>query len=301
MQTNFENDIPKDLALRAWDCLSHDPRGRGQRALADYKNNLEGDYAELLKHADTDEKKALLETEFARFRSGYSKRYTDWLHSVTRCMSSFIVGPSNFPVDRARKYSRWEHNRSMALHEFRKRAMAAILRTLHPELRPIMSGDQDAAERLGVKIRDAEAFQLQMKEANRYFKKKGSLEGFEAPEWFLEKAASHLRFTHGDKPFPSFSTTNNNANIKRMKGRLEAITSNQAKANSTAQGDKARLEDCPAENRVKIFFPDKPEREVRELLKSRGFRWAPTVGAWQAYRNPSALQTARQVAVVPEA
>src|SRR5581483_8943943 len=147
--------------------------------------------------------------------------------------------------------SRWEHNRSMALHEFRKRAMAAILRTLHPELRPIMSGDQDAAERLGVKIRDAEAFQLQMKEANRYFKKKGSLEGFEAPEWFLEKAASHLRFTHGDKPFPSFSTTNNNANIKRMKGRLEAITSNQAKANSTAQGDKARLEDCPAENRVK--------------------------------------------------
>lgn len=301
MQANFENDIPKDLALRAFDNVSHDPRGRGQRALDDYKNTLEGDYDGLLKHADTDEKKALLENEFSRFRAGYGKRYAAWLHSASRCMSSFVVGPSKFPVDRARKYSRWEHNRSMALHEFRKRALAAIVRTLHPELRPIMAGDQNAVERLRQKIQEAEAFQIQMKEANKYFKQKGSLEGFAAPEWFLQKAASHLRFTHGEKPFPSFATTNNNANIRRMKQRLEAISRDQAKENTTAQGGRARVEDCPADNRVRIFFPGKPAEEVRALLKSRGFRWSPTVGAWQAYRNPYAIQTARQVAGVPEA
>jgi hypothetical protein len=298
MQTNFENDIPKDLALRAFDNVSHDPGGRGQRALADYKNTLEGDYAELLKQADTDEKRELLEKEFSRFRSGYSKRYTAWLHSASRCMSSFVTGPSNFPVDRARKYSRWEHNRSMALHEFRKRALASIVKTLHPELRPIMAGDGDAVERLRQKIREAEAFQKQMKEANKYYKRKGSLEGFEGPEWLLQKAASHLRFTHGEKPFPSFASTNTSANIRRMKQRLEAISRDRAKEKTTAQGETAKVEDCPAENRVRIFFPGKPAQEIRTHLKKSGFRWSPTIGAWQAYRNPWALETARKLAGV---
>ena len=61
MQNDFEKDVPKDLALRAFDNVSHDPRGRGERALSDYRNTLEGDYADLLTHANTDEKKAQLE------------------------------------------------------------------------------------------------------------------------------------------------------------------------------------------------------------------------------------------------
>lgn len=30
MQNDFEKDVPKDLALRAFDNVSHDPRGRGR-------------------------------------------------------------------------------------------------------------------------------------------------------------------------------------------------------------------------------------------------------------------------------
>ena len=29
----------------------------------------------------------------------------------------------------------------------------------------------------------------------------------------------------------------------------------------------------------------KPEPEVRDILKSNGFRWAPSVGAWQRQLN----------------
>jgi hypothetical protein len=35
------------------------------------------------------------------------------------------------------------------------------------------------------------------------------------------------------------------------------------------------------DNRVQIVFPGKPSSEVRARLKAHGFRWAPSVGAWQ--------------------
>jgi hypothetical protein len=34
-----------------------------------------------------------------------------------------------------------------------------------------------------------------------------------------------------------------------------------------------------------IFFPGKPDEKTRDSLKSSGFRWSPSSGAWQAYRN----------------
>ena len=33
--------------------------------------------------------------------------------------------------------------------------------------------------------------------------------------------------------------------------------------------------------RYQIIFDGKPEPEVRDLLKSNGFKWAPSQGAWQ--------------------
>lgn len=34
-------------------------------------------------------------------------------------------------------------------------------------------------------------------------------------------------------------------------------------------------------DRVQIIFPDRPSDDERRILKSRAFRWAPSVGAWQ--------------------
>jgi hypothetical protein len=39
------------------------------------------------------------------------------------------------------------------------------------------------------------------------------------------------------------------------------------------------------EHRLQIEFPGKPEAAIITRLKQRGFRWAPSVGAWQRQRS----------------
>jgi Domain of unknown function (DUF3560) len=51
-----------------------------------------------------------------------------------------------------------------------------------------------------------------------------------------------------------------------------------------------------SENRVRIYFPGKPSEALRSLLKSRGFRWSPSEGAWQRMAGENAWWNAREIA-----
>ena len=47
--------------------------------------------------------------------------------------------------------------------------------------------------------------------------------------------------------------------------------------------------------RVQFFFDDKPDDETRVLLKSHGFRWAPSQNAWQRQLTRAGQSAARAV------
>ena len=47
--------------------------------------------------------------------------------------------------------------------------------------------------------------------------------------------------------------------------------------------------------RVQIIFPDKPSADERAILKGRGFRWAPSVGAWQRQLTQNGVWAAEAV------
>lgn len=54
-------------------------------------------------------------------------------------------------------------------------------------------------------------------------------------------------------------------------------------------------------NRLQIFFDGKPGDSMRDILKSRGFRWAPSVKAWQRQLNNNAMAAAKKVLAEREA
>jgi hypothetical protein len=49
-------------------------------------------------------------------------------------------------------------------------------------------------------------------------------------------------------------------------------------------------------NRIQLFTPGKPGPSTRAKLKGRGFRWAPSEGAWQRHLNDSGRAAARMIA-----
>jgi hypothetical protein len=92
---------------------------------------------------------------------------------------------------------------------------------------------------------------------------------------------------------PSYVITNNGAELRRLQGRLKVLTERAetpAPAPLEAEGGVRVVEE---ENRVRIYFPGKPDEAVRATLKSHGFKWAPSAGAWQRMASPDAWYWAR--------
>jgi hypothetical protein len=305
MTTEFVNDIPLSLAYSAHAGSSFVPDQRATQVRDGYAQTLQSLYDELSKHATTDDLRLTLGVEFARFRDGYRKRYLAYLASQSRTYSVMISGPSNFPVRRMEKRNMVVDKRRNELVDFLPRAKDAILKALHPEWRPIMAGDSDAVQRLQSKITEAEECQTRMRAANaaiRKHKKAGADAQAAAlvALGFRESIARELLTPDFCQRigFADYQLTNNNANIRRMRERLEGISRNQAAEETVTAGENARVEDCPADNRVRLFFPGKPSDAIRSDLKSSGFRWSPTIGAWQAYRHAHTIAKAHALAGV---
>ena len=92
----------------------------------------------------------------------------------------------------------------------------------------------------------------------------------------------------------AYRTTNSSANIRTVKQRIEHLLRTAAKPVQAAEthGDVTIVEE---DNRVQIRFPGKPSDSVRAELKSHGFRWAPSNGAWQRMASSNAWYWARQI------
>ena len=48
-------------------------------------------------------------------------------------------------------------------------------------------------------------------------------------------------------------------------------------------------------NGLEIYFDGKPDENVRNILKSEGFRWAPSQGAWQRQLTVNGQRSAARV------
>lgn len=235
-----------------------------------------------------------------------NRRESESLHDRAHRMASVI--PFGQPVlvghhseGRDRRYRSRIQNTYGKSFEAQEKADYYARRAASVGTAGIASEDPDATEKLSDKLAKLETLQERMRAANKVVKRKKLADAEKiaqlTEQGFSPEAAAELLKPDfcGRIGFPDYALTNNNANIRRIKGRIEHLARVQSQPETEQENESTgiRLEDSPSDNRVRLFFPGKPSEEIRTKLKSNGFRWSPTIGAWQAYRNYHSMELAK--------
>lgn len=218
----------------------------------------------------------------------YSRRMADYYNKEssigTRCPSVMISGGSNFPVRKKEKQvAAWEAN-----HQFYQETQAILsrIRSIAAGKDIIQSDDPDALQKLQAKLEKRQQLQGKMKAANAAIRLKDTFAGDEklSELGFSAEEIQQLRTPDfcGRVGYPSYALSNNNAEIRRLTARIKKLEEvKTAPAAEPEQHDGFRVVENPEAMRLQIIFEDKPDADTRALLKSEGFRWAPSQGAWQ--------------------
>lgn len=146
----------------------------------------------------------------------------------------------------------------------------------------IFSDDPEAMNKLQEKLKSLEDNQAFMKAVNKCIKKKDK-EGFLALPHATVELWEKINAPNvmGVIGFASYSLRNNNANIKRIKGRIRQLQRQQVGEPFNEIINGVHIFENREANRLQLLFNSKPSFEVRKKLKKGGFRWSPHEGAWQ--------------------
>lgn len=223
------------------------------------------------------------------------------------CPSVMITGSSNFPVRKKEKQNEaqskhWsEYGSIMAgdikdVYYYNKIANMLTNSTIY-------SNDALAIEKLQNKLVDLEESQLNMKKANAHYRKQGTMKGFED---ITDEAAAALDdkinkgYSWDKQPYPSYHLTNNNGSIKQVKDRIAELTALKERAakpieNKYIHVDGLQVVENAELMRIQLLFDNKPSEEERAILKSHGFKWAPSQSAWQRQLTVNAIYATKTV------
>lgn len=226
----------------------------------------------------------------------YARKLADNLNERNaidaRVPSILISGGGNFPVAKKHKQNAARDRNYGEYAEIEK-----LLDKIRSTGRGGISADDDlAVEKLTKKLEGMESQQTMMKAVNAYYRKHKTLEGCpELTEVQIEKLKADMSrdWRKDPVPFPSYLLTNNNANMRRVRQRIEELSNRSEFAGWTFPGGEAKINE--AENRLQLLFDEKPDADQRQELKQAGFKWAPSQGAWQRQLNENAIRAAARL------
>lgn len=167
--------------------------------------------------------------------------------------------------------------------------------------RAISSDDPAAVLKLTAELAKCKAEQDEMKRVNAIIRK--LTRGGKSPTGEILAAEANIPLRRasglllpdfaGRIGYPDYKLKNNGANIRRIEQRIAALKKQAAKAAASpveveVTESGVKIERNREDNRLRLFFGGKPAPAIIAALKANGFRWSPTIGAWQRQMSPGA-------------
>lgn len=215
--------------------------------------------------------------------------------------SVMISGAGNYNINK--------HNKQMASwgknYQYYEDSVLAIenkIRGFGGSGAEVIRGDEeDALEKLEEKLEYMKYWHQVMVEVNKYYRKNKTIEGFEGAEpdeiERIKKAlATMQQLGMHDVPYPSYALTNDNQNIKRIEGRITELKRLKGNDGLQEENDIYKLWTDKQDMRIRISFEmGKPDQEIIDMLKGKGFKWSRTNSAWQRQLTDNAIYATKQL------
>lgn len=293
-------EINENTARRAKAAYSFSEYTPGS-ATAEYKRAVDkaAEIAERQKKAVDEEYHEKIDRILDAYARKLAQNINEGNAITARVPSVMIAGPSNFPV-RAKEKQNAAQDKNMQEYQ--------LIQGLLDKIRSIGMGgisadDPRAIQKLQRQLDNRTEMQETFKAVNAYYRKNKTLEG--CPDLTKEQAQSLMEDMQNryfgraaSKPYESYVLSNNSAEIRRIKNRIEKLKHREEVVLVGWEFDGGNAKINKEDNRLQIFFDDKPDADVRAELKRNGFRWAPSAGAWQRQLNANAFYAADHIEAI---
>lgn len=269
--------INEDLAKRAKENMSFDDYKEGS-ATQEYNrvvDNMTQKINEVKEQVKDDNEKI---NQLDHLLTKFKKDYANWINKHNANGSShvswMISGRGNYNMN---KHNKWEAREGKLWTEYNDiMSIDDKIDKIVYSKKIIKSTDKDALEKLREKLEQEQKQHDEMVNYNKQARKENK------------------------EVYQAYMLSNSNQRIKNIKDRIAQLERleelKETQGNTEIEINGIKIVDNLEANRVQMIFPDKPREEVRKILKSNGFRWKPTAGAWQRNRGRFSLDKAKNIA-----
>lgn len=229
-----------------------------------------------------------------------ARQQSDSVYKQARSMSSCI--PFGQPILVGHHSERRDRNFRNRIHNTYGKSFALSDKASYYEGKAasigsggISSDDPEAIQKLKAELTDCEALQLRMKKTNACIRK-NDREGLKALGYSDQGIENLFKPDFcGRIGFAAYQLSNNNANIRRIKIRIQELEKLAQREDKEEEGNGYSYREDTVENRVMFIFEGKPDEATRDVLKKHVFKWSPSRGAWVRQLNNAGLYAAKQI------
>jgi len=294
-------DISYNLAYDAHRGTSFSPEKRAKQAQEGYVEDVNSLIETLTKLATSDEQKKILSEQVQRYKEGYIKHYNALLSAKSRVLSPMITGPSNFPTARNEKANNTEHKRSVEFTDWIGKAESiaikaiknaapqeqkdaekwnSIKKNIDNDLRTIIGIDNGTE-----KGYDRRLFVSGLSRFINTMARNGQKED-------VQKSLDYIREVQSNLDKPIFA--DNNSIWKLPETTFDKKVELEKQFN-IPEYNGLKIENNTDDERLRLFFDEKPTPEIIYELKHSGWKWSPFNKAWQRQNTENAVREAKRI------
>lgn len=265
------------LSYRAFYWTSHDPAGRGLRTLIDCDKELTEDLAKIP------------ENERDCYKGQYKVKLASWLHTSSRCASSFITGGAGFNTRKAEN----ANNHERKVYEYFRNWREWQFKQIAKRQELAKSPEQRDKELIEYILSDITATFKSSRSINLLYKRvekfayKGMVDVIKpVVEEVIKQNDIRNRITSHHKFFRLIELA------EKYATKIEAT---KETPNKEEEIEGVKVIHNTDLDRLQLLFDGKPAQDIITLLKKNAFRWSPSNKAWQRQLTPNAIYAANKV------